>query len=518
MKRLALSLTLTLVAACSSPGALPLGEQAAPVDSATIAEPVAFTCPVSESVALPPPDDPNAGPFGNGPWFINADRSIWLPRAAMSVGANKLVWIRPSGASGTISGRRLDGEAPPLAYSTPDGYPTGFEVGSLTFPTEGCWEVTATAGESTLTFVVEVGQPRADPTYFFFVRPEGERGPLVAYDTAAGREQFRLPAGLLAANGQRFLTAQAGQAVLYETVTGRALNHFAAVDWELAGLSAKGESAVFTLIGAATDAGGSSRTTTSFAVINTITGQPLHELRLDGHFEFDAISADGKMLFLIERLDDVSPEQYVIRLYDLTHESLLADPLRSKGADEIMAGYAWRGVGTPDGNWLLTLYVSTLRNVAFVHALNLRDTFAICLALPSGDGDFEKLRQYALTLSADGKTLYAANPALGAVAEIALNDPALGGPAVTREARFPAQTGAPDRQIITLSPEGGMLYFSSGAEVWRYATKTGAVLNPLSAQGEVEGLGVNWDGSRLFIVRRDGQLAVVDAVSGLPVP
>jgi hypothetical protein len=164
------------------------------------------------------------------------------------------------------------------------------------------------------------------------------------------------------------------------------------------------------------------------------------------------------------------------------------------------------------------LYVSRLRNVAFVHALNLRDTFAICIALPSGDGDFEKLRQYALTLSADGKTLYAANTALGAVAEIALNDPALGGPAVTREARFPAQTGAPDRQIITLSPEGGMLYFSSGAEVWRYATKTGAVLNPLSAQGEVEGLGVNWDGSRLFVARHAAPLMVLDAASGVPIP
>lgn len=111
-------------------------------------------CPFSVTVIEAPAKDPNADPFGSGPWFINADRSIWIP-AQLSAGDNKLVWIRPAGTTGVITGQRLDAEAQPLEYNSPGGasYPTGFEVGGLMFPTEGCWEVTATAGESRLQFV-----------------------------------------------------------------------------------------------------------------------------------------------------------------------------------------------------------------------------------------------------------------------------------------------------------------------------------------------------------------------------
>jgi hypothetical protein len=35
-------------------------------------------------------------------------------------------------------------------------YPTRFQSSGLYFPTEGCWEVTAQAGESELVFVVRV--------------------------------------------------------------------------------------------------------------------------------------------------------------------------------------------------------------------------------------------------------------------------------------------------------------------------------------------------------------------------
>ncbi|MGQ0600166.1 MAG: YncE family protein [Anaerolineales bacterium] len=518
MKQLMLGLLLTVLAACASPAAGPVVVKETPLaDAASRVEPVAFECPVSESVATPAPDDPNADPFGNGPWFINADRSIWMPLHSMSVGGNKLVWIRPAGASSAIIGRRLDGEAPPLEYFSPGGYFTGFEVGGLTFPTEGCWEVTATAGESALTFVVEVRPPESEATHFFFVRPEGERGPLVAYDTAVGNEQFRLPAGLLSADGQRFVTAQSGRASVHDTITGRMLNEFAADDWALSGLSPTGDSAVFTQVGTASYADGATQTTTSFKIANTMLGETLHELHLDGQFEFDAISANGKMLFLIERLGGEQSDQYVIRLYDLSHETLLADPLRSKGADEIMAGYAWSGVGTPDGEWLLTLYLSLNRKVAFVHALNLRQSFAVCIALPSGDGDFDELKQYSLTLGPDGKTLYAANTALGTVAEVTL-DPDNGVMAVTREARFPVEATTADRAARAVLAKDGRLYFAAGETVWPYSTKTGAVLNPIRVEGEIAGLGANWDGSRLFVARAAEPMVVFDTASGLPVP
>ena len=57
-----------------------------------------------------------------------------------------------------------------------------------------------------------------------------------------------------------------------------------------------------------------------------------------------------------------------------------------------MAGYDWDGVASADGRWLLTLYLSTQRNVAFVHALDLKNQFAICIDLPSGSGDYNVLK------------------------------------------------------------------------------------------------------------------------------
>lgn len=57
----------------------------------------------------------------------------------------------------TITGRRLDGAAPPLTASVPEGYgDVGFQATSITYPTSGCWQVTVQSGSATLTFVTLV--------------------------------------------------------------------------------------------------------------------------------------------------------------------------------------------------------------------------------------------------------------------------------------------------------------------------------------------------------------------------
>ncbi len=65
-------------------------------------------------------------------------------------------WFRPEGASLKITGKRLDGQGPPLEAHVPCCYPTRFQATGLSFPTEGCWEVTAKAAKSELLFVVWV--------------------------------------------------------------------------------------------------------------------------------------------------------------------------------------------------------------------------------------------------------------------------------------------------------------------------------------------------------------------------
>lgn len=155
-----LSLALFILSACAQP----LAAQE-PIPTAA---PTPFTkCPVTTPESATPPDDPNADPFGPGPWFINADQTIWVDwgagwRAGQSA-SNKVIWLRPAASNLILSGQRLDDASPPMEATIPCCYTTGFQVTGLYFPTGGCWEVTAQAGESQLLFVVEI-PPLADET------------------------------------------------------------------------------------------------------------------------------------------------------------------------------------------------------------------------------------------------------------------------------------------------------------------------------------------------------------------
>jgi hypothetical protein len=85
---------------------------------------------------------------GRGFLKIDGDGSIW----------DKWPWWWAAiGERLRVEGHRLDAEAPPLRVEGGDtGGNQGFQMTVLTFPTEGCWQVTATAGSSSLTFVTRV--------------------------------------------------------------------------------------------------------------------------------------------------------------------------------------------------------------------------------------------------------------------------------------------------------------------------------------------------------------------------
>ena len=81
------------------------------------------------------------------PRFVRADGSIgW-----------KFGWYRLAPGVLSITGRRLDADAPPLTGTVPSGYgTTGFQPSGVDFPTEGCWEVAGSVGSAHLTFVAFV--------------------------------------------------------------------------------------------------------------------------------------------------------------------------------------------------------------------------------------------------------------------------------------------------------------------------------------------------------------------------
>jgi hypothetical protein len=129
------------------------------------------TCTVSPTVYGTAPADPGADPV-RGTFYANDDSTLWVsvPRDGWPAGGQtynggrpipgqKTYWVRPKGTALAITGRRLDGEAPAVEAHVPCCYPSGFQIVSLHFPTAGCWEVKATAGDRELTFVTQVRPP-----------------------------------------------------------------------------------------------------------------------------------------------------------------------------------------------------------------------------------------------------------------------------------------------------------------------------------------------------------------------
>jgi len=99
------------------------------------------------------------GAHGNGKlWTIlPLDGKILLAPDANGAISDKFMWWRAGRGALTIEGHRLDAPAPPAKPDIPGGYhDTGFQASGITFPSEGCWQITGQVGDSKLTFVVEV--------------------------------------------------------------------------------------------------------------------------------------------------------------------------------------------------------------------------------------------------------------------------------------------------------------------------------------------------------------------------
>jgi outer membrane murein-binding lipoprotein Lpp len=117
-------------------------------------------CPVTRPNGSLPPGSTFGSEFdGNGSLWVGVPQSnvvVGEPDASGAV-SDKFGWWRAVSGTLSITGQRLDGAAPPLTASVPDGYgDSGFQSSGITFPSAGCWEVTGRAGGASLTFVTLV--------------------------------------------------------------------------------------------------------------------------------------------------------------------------------------------------------------------------------------------------------------------------------------------------------------------------------------------------------------------------
>lgn len=101
-------------------------------------------------------------------WWKNENGTLWafgfnstFPPHAGNAGGVKVLWVRTDGGTFerhqlVIDGVQLDGHATHLNATIPGGYGGNYQPSGLVFPTQGCWKVTGTVDENSLSFVVYV--------------------------------------------------------------------------------------------------------------------------------------------------------------------------------------------------------------------------------------------------------------------------------------------------------------------------------------------------------------------------
>jgi hypothetical protein len=160
-----------------SPRGTPAGPTRFPARPVTMAG--ARHCPVTIGHPVPP-TKPWRGQlfgwssaYGNGSLWVGA---LWPHGVVIIRPGNvnpdgqmgmKFGWYRLTRGYLTITGRRLDAPAPPLTQALPNGIDNGygnigFQASGVTFPSEGCWQVTGRVGRAALTFVTFVIKGHCD--------------------------------------------------------------------------------------------------------------------------------------------------------------------------------------------------------------------------------------------------------------------------------------------------------------------------------------------------------------------
>jgi hypothetical protein len=375
------------------------------------------------------------------------------------------------------------------------------EVGGLGFDAAGRRLLALTTDRARASFDAASGR-RLDgkrTTELFAVRSGGAFGQLLGYSSTGG-PRFALPEGHASADGTSYFTAlpRRGRRTAIERwspATGALISsRVIAGRWTLGAVSPSAKTIAI---------GRHANRTTWLRVFDAATARPLSARTLRGVYTIEAVSDDGQRLFLIQHYRGGN---YAVRALDLVRDRLWTATLREKGETEspVMKGTSAGQVASPDGRWLLTLYLDTRKRAAFVHALNLRRAYAACIDLPSR-APLRQLRDYSLALGRDG-AVYASNGTLGVLARVDLRRES-----VAETLRFPARGVGGGWAASGLSRDGRALYFASGSRVWRYDVASRSVRGPVKAPGPVLGFSFSRDGRKVYAARADRGVVVFDA-------
>jgi hypothetical protein len=344
---------------------------------------------------------------------------------------------------------------------------------------------------------------------------------LAVIDSRARTTERRLPFGTPSLDWKHLYSVSSGSLVDTDPATGTVLHKVrlsgpydlpnATINGIPGGLSQNGQ---WLVLQSWSSAPAGPITATHMLVFNTTFGSPPARIELNGNFEFDAVSNDGHLVYLIEYLGG---SDYRVRVFAVSANQLDPQVVVDKSdSTQSMTGSRLMGVASADGQWLFSVYVRQTSG-AFIHALNLGGRFAYCIdLLGSGYATNGDEFDWSLALSPDGNHLYAANATMGVVSEINTQDLD-----VARTVRLSANPPATSflfkdveakafgNNSTVLSPDGSTLVTAAAAGVLWIDTATLQVRARALTDWRVWSLGLSPDGRKLYAVRDSGSIAQI---------
>ena len=261
--------------------------------------------------------------------------------------------------------------------------------------------------------------------------------------------------------------------------------------------------------------------TSRFAIVDLATKRLSKVIELKGSYEYDAISPDGFVVYVVEHLDTTRGGHYQVRAIDvrngLLKDGVIVDKTKP---NEQMAGLPVEQLRLAHG-LVLTLYRGSEH--PFIHALDTVNGGAVCIDLPAaGSDDSDRSDDWGLALSPDHGSVYAVNASLGVAAVV---DPVK--QEVVRVGSFAplvatamlakfghGETGNTARRVVA-SPDGVSLYAAGRTGIVELSAADLAVRRVLLAGTRVDALGLTVDGTGLFALRHsDGRILRLDLVTG----
>jgi hypothetical protein len=136
---------------------------------------------------------------------------------------------------------------------------------------------------------------------------------------------------------------------------------------------------------------------TDFRIVDTGDLSVLDSISLQGTFAFDALSPDGKKLYLIQHSSAEDLQHYVVRMYDLSENALVPGRIADRAQKSwVMSGWPAARATTSDGRWVYTLY-SNPGGFPFVHALDTMRGVAHCVGFRAPSSPQNDVLSFGLT-------------------------------------------------------------------------------------------------------------------------